>query len=212
MIIAFFLLSCVLFSLCVVAFQHFRAGQVDPVAAATIFETRINPPFLRPVVTRLEDNDLKIDAPVVHARLVGEILVLDIKSNSGLKAEGFELAVTGFKMKYLKADKYHFFPSEGHVLIGPQGACTDRLLQRTAQSHGLNLPLTGGSHVQAFAIEGIVTDPGDFRVEIQAILPSGAPLHIAYDYARASVHARVHASAFNTQENFQPLGVKMEAA
>lgn len=212
MIAAFFLLACILFSLCVIAFQHRRAGKEDPVKAATIFETRINPPFLRPVVTRLEDNDLKIDAPVVHARLVGDILVLDIKSNSGAKAEGFELAVTGFDMKYLKAEKYHFFPSEGHLLVGPQGACTDRLLQRAAKSHGLDLPSSAGTHVQAFAIEGIVTDPGDFRVEIQAILPSGAPLHIAYDYARASVHARVHASAFNTQVNFQPLGVKLEVA
>ncbi len=212
MIIAFFFLACCLCLLCVLAYQHLRASQRDPIAAATIFESRIDPPFLRPVVTRLDEGDLLINAPVIHARLVGEILVLDIKSNSGSRAEGFELAVTGFKANYLDAAKYHFHAGEGHLLIGPQGEPTNRLLQRTASLHGINLPSSAGAIVQAFPVNGIVTDPGDFRVEIQATLPSGAPLHIAYDYAKASIHARVHASALSLQQNFQPLGVQLAAA
>ena len=213
MLLTFFFVACLTCFLVVLLVQHLRKPAVDQVAASTIFETRIDPPFLRPVVTRLEDGDLLIEAPVVHARLVNEILVLDIKSNSAKNAEGFELAITGFKPEYLAAEKYHYFPSvEGHVLVGPQGDPTNRLLERTAKLHDLELPSEGGSYVQAYTIDGIVTDPGDFRVEVQATLPSGAPLLISYDYAKATVNARVPASALHTSENYRPLGVRLEAA
>ena len=210
--VAFFFVACLLFALIAVGYRHWRSATADPIAAATLFETRLDPPFVRPVVTRMEDGDLVVEAPVVHARLVGEILVLDVKSHSGKRAEGFELAITGFRADFLEAGAYHYHDIEGHLLFGPQGGTTDRLLARAARRHDLVLPATAGTNVQAFGVAGVVTDPGDFSVEIQAVLPSGAPLHVAYDYAQAKVHARVPASALTARENYRPLSVRLEAA
>ena len=210
MLLAFFFVTCLMLCLMVIGYRQYMHTQRDPVAEATLFETRIDPPFVRPVVTRLEDGDLMIDAPVVHARLVGEILVLDIKSTSGRNPEGFELALTNFDKCWLTAEKYAYHPCKGHLLVGPQGPTTDRLLRRTARTHDIDLPNTAGERVQAFALEGVVTDPGDFRIEFQAHVPTGAPIHIAYDYAKASVHVRLHASIFAEVANLQPLKIRME--
>jgi len=177
-----------------------------------VFETRIDPPFLRPVVTRMENNDLLLDAPVVHARLAGSILVLDVKSGSNKNAEGFEIAITNFDPNWINAKSYKFHETESKILVGPQGDITNRLLERTADQHNLELPEDAGRYVQVYDVDGVVTDPGDFRLEVQATLPNGAPLHVAYDYSSASVHIRVPASALRAEANYSPLGVKLKAA
>lgn len=196
----------------VISFQRRRARRVVKVDSTCVFETRIDPPFLRPVVTRMENDDLLLDAPVVHAKLSGTILVLDIKSGSNKNAEGFEVAITNFNLNWINAKSYKFHETESQILIGPQGDITNRLLERTANQHDLELPEDAGRYVQVYKVDGIVTDPGDFRVEVQATLPNGAPLHVAYDYSNASVHIRVPASALKAEANYSPLGVKLKAA
>jgi len=196
----------------VISFQRSRARKAVEVDSTCVFETRIEPPFLRPVVTKMENDDLLLDAPVVHARLSGSILVLDLKSGSNKTAEGFEIAITDFNPAWINAKNYQFHESESRILVGPQGDITNRLLERTAAQHDLVLPEDAGRYVQVFDVDGVVTDPGDFRVEIQATLPNGAPLHIAYDYSNASVHVRVPASALKAEANYSPLGVKLKAA
>ena len=212
MIATSFLTATLLALTYVISFQRRRARQVVKVDNACVFETHIDPPFLRPVVTRLENNDLLLDAPVVHARLTGTILVLDIKSGSNKSAEGFEIAITDFKPEWINAKSYKFNETDSKILIGPQGDITNRLLERTANQHNLDLPEDAGRYVQVFDVDGIVTDPADFRIEIQATLPNGSPLHIAYDYSGASVHVRVAAAALKSEVNYSPLGVKLKAA
>ena len=212
MIATSFLTAALLALTYVISFQRSRARKVVEIDNTSVFETRIAPPFLRPVVTRMENDDLLLDAPVVHARLAGTILVLDIKSGSNKSAEGFEVAVTNFNPNWINAKSYKFHETESKILIGPQGDITNRLLERTATQHDLELPEDAGRYVQVYDVDGVVTDPGDFCVEIQATLPNGAPLHIAYDYSSASVHIRVPASALKAEANYSPLGVKLKAA
>jgi len=194
----------------VISFQQRRSRKAVEVDSTCVFETRIDPPFLRPVVTKMENDDLLLDAPVVHARLTGSILVLDLKSGSNKNAEGFEIAITDFNPAWINAKNYKFHESESRILIGPQGDITNRLLKRTAAEHKLVLPTDAGRYVQVFDVDGLVTDPGDFRVEIQATLSNGAPLHIAYDYSNGSVPVRVPASDLNAEATFCPLCVSFK--
>ncbi len=212
MIATSFLTATLLALAYVISFQRRRARQVVTVDDTCVFETRIEPPFLRPVVTRLENDDLLLDAPVVHARLSGTILVLDIKSGSNKSAEGFEIAITDFKPTWINAKSYKFNETDSKILIGPQGDITNRLLERTANLHNLDLPEDAGRYVQVFDVDGVVTDPADFRIEVQATLPNGAPLIVSYDYSSASVNVRVPASALKAEANYSPLGVKLKAA
>lgn len=176
-----------------------------------LFETRIDPPFLRPVVTRQQDGNLLVEAPVVHARLVRDILVLDVKSDSGPRPEGFEVALTGFDVEWLHAPAYAHHAAEGHVLLGPQGEMTDRLLRRAASLHDLALPSDSGKYVQAYELSGVVTDPAEFTVEARAKLPAGETFVVAYDYASATLRATVPATAFEAAENYSALAVELAA-
>jgi hypothetical protein len=212
MIATSFLTATLLALAYVISFQRRRARQVVKVDDACVFETRIDPPFLRPVVTRMENDDLLLDAPVVHARLAGTILVLDIKSGSNKSAEGFEIAITDFKPEWINATSYKFNESDSKILIGPQGDITNRLLERTANQHNLDLPEDAGRYVQVFDVDGVVTDLGDFRIEVQATLPNGSQLLVSYDYSSASINVRVPASALKAEANYSPLGVKLKAA
>ena len=193
-------------------FQVRRSQQTSASTEACLFETKIDPPFLRPIVTRLQNEDLLINAPVVHAKLTRDILVLDIKSGSHANAEGFEIALTEFNPEWLKTNHYRYHETVGKVLVGPQGDITNRLLQRTATQHNLQLPESSGHLVQAFQATGVVTDPAEFLVKVEAELPCGACIQLAYDYAAASLHIQVPANAFGKPENFQPLGVQLRAA
>ena len=212
MIVAFFLLTCVLLTAVVMAVQHLRARRVDPLAAATLFETREDPPFLRPVVSRHVDGHLVLDAPIVHARLVNGILVLDVKSNAAGRAEGFEVAVTGFDASWLEASGYGYVePAEAYVLVGPQGAPTDHLLRRVARSHDVKLPASAGAHVQAFEVISVVVDPAEFRVKVEAQLPGGETFAVAYDYAAGMLRGEVAAAVFAEGSNAQRLAVRLDA-
>ncbi|MFK8057492.1 MAG: hypothetical protein AB8F78_15310 [Saprospiraceae bacterium] len=211
MIATSFLTASLLALAYVISFQRGRARNVVKMDTACVFETRIDPPFLRPVVSRMENDDLLMDAPVVHARLAGSILVLDIKSGSNKSAEGFEIAITEFNPSWINAKSYGFHETESKVLVGPQGDLTNRLLERTANQHNLMLPEDAGRYVQVYDVDGVVTDPGEFRVEIQATLPNGDQLNVSYDYSNATINIRVPASALKAEANYQPLGVKLAA-
>ena len=213
------LLTAAAIFLSVALYRYLRAGRGDTAGTTegrsdldVLFETRIEPPFLRPVVTRLHGGELTVEAPVVHARLASDILVLDVKSGSNSRAEGFEIAITEFDPTWLDAAGYNFHAARGHLLVGPQGEITDRLLRRAAREHELALPTTGGNYVQIFELEGIVTDPAEFTVEFQGRLPSGEPVTAAYEYASATVHLTAPAAALTREDNYQPLGVKLQAA
>lgn len=209
-----FLLAAVMCAALAIGYANYRRTLLPSTEASgvdVLFERRTEPPFLRPVVTRERGGDLVVEAPVVHARLVRDILVLDVKSDSGARPEGFELAVTGFDPTWLTAAAYRHHAVDGHVLLGPQGEMTDRLLRRAADLHGLGIPTRAGKYVQAYELVGVVTDPAESTLRARVALPSGATFELAYDYARATVLATVPAGAFAVAENYSALAVEMAA-
>ena len=213
MLVFTFLLAAVMCAALAFGYANYRRSRVEYAGRGVevLFETRIDPPFLRPVVTRQQDGALLVEAPVVHARLVRDILVLDVKSDSGPRPEGFEIAVTGFDAAWLHAPAYGHHGVVGHLLFGPQGEMTDRLLRRAACAHDLELPSHGGKYVQAYELSGVVTDPAEFQVEASARLPSGQTITVAYDYASATLRATVPTAAFAAAENYAALAVEMAA-
>lgn len=209
-----FLLAAVMLTALAIGYANYRGSRRRDAAGdgvEVLFEARLDPPFLRPVVTRQAGGDLVVEAPVVHARLVRDILVLDVKSDSGPRPEGFEVAITGFEAAWLDAKAYRHHAGAGHILLGPQGEMTDRLLRRAAERHRLHLPTRAGKYVQAYELEGVVTDPAEFSVEARALLPSGETFVVAYDYAGATVRARIPAGAFAVADNYSALAVEMAA-
>lgn len=196
-----------------VYYQHRRAARVALGAATVLFESADPAAEARPVTTRLAGGDLLVEAPVVFGRLAAGILVLEIKSQAQGEAEGFELALTAFDPAWLRAKRYGYTaaPEGMHLLVGPQGVVSDRLLQRTAREHGLDLPRSAGDYVQAYPVQGVTTDPADHCLHAHASLPSGAVLNLSYDYAAATLRVRVPAGELTTTDNYQALGVRMEA-
>ena len=177
------------------------------------FEAKTELPHDRPLITSCSEGGLlKIEAPVIHARLVSEILVLDVKSGMGEAAIGLEIAVTEFDLNWLDASSYKHHESLGQLLIGPQGDLTDRLLHHISKRHGIDLPASAGSYVQAFPIASVVTDPAEFSVHITAILPSGEDLRLSYDYAGSVASAGVMTTALKAETNYSPLQVTLETA
>lgn len=213
MLVFTFFLAAVMCAALAFGYANYRRSRLDLAGQGVevLFEARIDPPFMRPVVTRQHDGDLLVEAPVVHARLVRDILVLDVKSDSGPRPEGFEIAVTGFDVDWLHAPAYGHHTVSGHLLFGPQGEMTDRLLRRAASVHDLDLPDHSGKYVQAYELRGVVTDPVEFRVEARAQLPSGQSFTVAYDYASATLRATVPTAAFAAAENYAALAVEMAA-
>ena len=195
----------------VVVFQQYRS-EAAAQQPEVLFETRSEPPFVRAIVAEAEADTLHLTAPVVHARLVAGILVLDVKSEHLGRDEGFEIAITEFDVAWLSAEAYKYHEAGGHLLVGPQGQLTDSLLGRVASENGLDLPSSAGSYVQAFKINGVVTDPNDFMVSVEATLPDGTTLEIGYDYASATVYGRVPTAALHAEGNYQPLQMQMATA
>ncbi len=205
-------LSLALVVLAGIAYLLYRRMQRGGGGATTLFEASDPAAAERAVLTELDNGDLLIEAPVVHARLASGILVLDVKSEAQNYPEGFELALTEFDPGWLRAGGYGYHAAEGHVLLGPQGDISNRLLRRTARRHALDLPADAGDYVQAYPVQGVTTDPGDFCVHAHVNLPSGAVLNLRYDYAAATLRARVPASALSSLVNYQALGLSLRAA
>lgn len=200
----------------VAALQERRARRCEVATEGEgqiLFETRELPPFARPVTTRLAAGRIDVVAPVVHARLLGGILVLDVKAEGPHGTEGFELAVTGFRAGWLDAPGYrHYEASECALLVGPQGEVTERLLGRVADEHAVALPTSARPVVQAYAVSGVTTDPADDCLRVDAVLPDGTELSLAYDYAAAQVRAQVPVDVFAAGANYAPLAVELAGA
>ena len=200
---------CCAVALAFVHYRRERAVRAGGAGVNIVFEARLDPPFDRPIVTHADGETLHVEAPVVHARLVRDILVIDVKSDARSQTEGFEVAITGFEAKWLDATAYRHHSVGGHVLLGPQGELTNRLLRRAGAEHDLDLPERAGKYVQAYELAGVVTDPAEFTIEARALLPSGDTFVVAYDYASATVRGRIPTSAFSLATNYSALAVEM---
>ena len=194
-----------------IAYQRHRASRPTEREPVVLFETRLDPPYKRPVFTAKSASLLHLEAPVVHARLASDILFLDVQSDAGGEHVGFELAIANVPLEWLRSERYQYLEPEAQLLFGPRGAATERLLERAARRHGLTLPASAGKHVHAYEIASVVIDPAEDTLRFDAVLPDGGVLKVSYDYARASVTANVPVAALANAENAQPLGIRIAA-
>ena len=194
-----------------IAYRRHRATHPAEREAVVLFETRVDAPYQRPVFTARSASLLHVEAPVVHARLASDILFLDVRSAAGGEHVGFELAVANVPLEWLRSERYRYLEPEAQLLFGPRGASTERLLERAAERHGLELPASAGKHVHAYEIASVIVDPAEDTIRFDAVLPDGGVLKVSYDYARASVTANVPVAALANAENAQPLGIRIAA-
>ena len=179
--------------------------------AIVLFETQIDPPYLRPVFTARTERELLLDAPVVHARLASGVLHLTIRSDAGGEAVGFEVAITNVELDWLRGECYRCFSPEAQVLVGPLPGLTERLVARVARAH--DLPADAGipRHVQAYPVSTVTCDPAEDTLRVEVALPGGGHLRLAYDYAAATVAATFPTAALANPANRQTLAVRVAA-
>ncbi len=194
-----------------VLFQRRRSAQLQERPAVVLFETRLDQPYLRPIFTARSNAFLHLEAPVVHARLASDILFLDVQTEVGGQAMGFELAITNVPLKWLRSQRYEYIRPESQLLFGPRGEATERLMARVSHAHDLDLPDSAGKHVHAYEISGVICDPAEDTLRFEATLPDGEVLKIAYDYASASLSGTVPVAALGKAVNAQPLGIRIAA-
>lgn len=188
-----------------------RAQQQTEKQAVVLFETRLDPPYLRPVFTARGERDFHVDAPVTHARLISGVLHLTLRSDAGGDSVGFEIAITNVELDWLRGESYRYLTPECQLLVGPLPGLSERLIARTAQLHDLDVPAAAPRHVQAYAVSAIICDPADDTLRVEVNLPDGRSIRLAYDYVAATVLATLPTAALFNAENVQPLTVRLAA-
>lgn len=210
-VIAALTIASILGLLIAVFYQRRRAGRLVEREAIILFETRVNPPFQRPIFTARSNAYLHLEAPVVHARLASDILFLDIQTEVGGQPMGFGLAITNVPLKWLRSQRYAYLRPESQLLFGPRGEATERLMARVSTAHDLDLPDSVGKHVHAYEVTSVICDPAEDTLRFEATLPDGQTLKISYDYASASLSGNVPVAALGNIVNAQPLGIRIAA-
>ena len=141
-----------------------------------LFETRLDPPYLRPMFTATSARQFFLDAPVSHARLASEVLHLTLRSDAGRQAVGFEVAITNVQLDWLRGHTYRNFSPECQLLLGPLPELTQRFIERTMHLHDLHHPTAAtaqGQGVQAYPITSVNCDPAEDKLRVVAELPDG---------------------------------------
>ena len=203
--------SAVLLLLAAVIYYAVVGRNLGEREAVVLFETRIDPPYLRPVFTARGEHDFHLDASVVHARLLSGVLHLTLRSDAGGEAVGFEVAITNVELDWLRGESYRYFTPECQLLVGPLPQLSDRFIERTARLHDLDVPEGGLRHVQAYAVTAVICDPADDSIRVEVDLPDGRAIRLTYDYAAATVHATLPTAALVNPENVQPLALRVAA-
>ncbi len=205
------LFAFVLSLVAIVVLKGRRAQTNRELDAVVLFETRIDPPYFRPLFTSSSERDFRLDAPVVHAKLASGVLHLKLQSDAGGEAVGFEVAITNVDLDWLRGETYRNFSPDSQLLIGPLPYLTQRLLHRCAEAHDLPYEGIAMRHVQAYSISAVICDPAEDCLRIEVQLPDGHMLRLAYDYAAASVRAALPTAALVDPANVQPLAIRVAA-
>lgn len=204
------LIVCTLFLLATIIFVGITHSKMkEEVQPEVIFEAIEEPPYDRAVNAALKGGDLYLEVPVVQARLINDILVLDVKSEIN-ELEGFEVAITNFDKAWLNASSYACHNVYCNVLLGPQGEATSRLINNVQDQIDKKLNLEVGKLVQAFSVSTIITDPADFCINLEANMPNGDTFTLKYNYATQTIDGTVALRSLMVAENYSPLALALE--